>query len=320
MRLYSNVLGKEMCAYLNLLDKSGRYTPHVESLFRELERFIPKDSSAEEALSPQVIFAWDSQLTGSQATRKKKYIVLRGFMRYLSAEGIHCDIPETPRKTASAYTPYIFDESEWRDMIHEADNLSCTLKVSGSDMPIAFPMIIRLLYACGLRLSEALSLKSGDIDFDRGCLTIRKAKRNRQRLVPMKQSTADLLMKYCIRRGLLQEAEAHLFAGTDGKPYSNSWVERWFAVALELSGIKQERCYPGERGICPHCLRHTFVFRSFQSSGDSFDGTVPFLSTYLGHENIMKTDRYLRFSYELYPEAQERISEYTRGVFPEVKA
>ncbi|MDD2294224.1 MAG: tyrosine-type recombinase/integrase, partial [Bacteroidales bacterium] len=178
----------------------------------------------------------------------------------------------------------------------------------------------RLLYACGLRLSEALSLKSGDIDFDRGCLTIRKAKRNRQRLVPMKQSTADLLMKYCIRRGLLQEAEAHLFAGTDGKPYSNSWVERWFAVALELSGIKQERCYPGERGICPHCLRHTFVFRSFQSSGDSFDGTVPFLSTYLGHENIMKTDRYLRFSYELYPEAQERISEYTRGVFPEVKA
>ena len=76
--------------------------------------------------------------------------------------------------------------------------------------------------------------------------------------------------------------------------------------------------HQGERGICPHCIRHTFAFRSFQHSEDSFENTVPFLSTYLGHENVMETDRYLRFSYELYTEAHEKISQYTEGVFPEV--
>ena len=61
------------------------------------------------------------------------------------------------------------------------------------------------------------------------------------------------------------------------------------------------------------------MFRSFQNSGDTFENVVPFLSTYLGHGNIMETDRYLRFSYELYTEAHEKISEYTEGVFPEVE-
>ncbi|MGB8452062.1 MAG: hypothetical protein WCD89_06990 [Anaerocolumna sp.] len=79
-------------------------------------------------------------------------------MRYLSAEGIHYDIPEIPRKAASEYTPYIFSQSEWERMMPEADNLSGTLKVSGSDMPIVFPMIISILYACGLCFSEALAL------------------------------------------------------------------------------------------------------------------------------------------------------------------
>ena len=61
-----------------------------------------------------------------------------------------------------------------------------------------------------------------------------------------------------------------------------------------------------------------FTFRSFQASGDTFENTVPFLSTYLGHENIMETDRYLRFTYELYSEAHEKISKYTEYLFPEV--
>lgn len=113
--------------------------------------------------------------------------------------------------------------------------------------------------------------------------------------------------------------EAYIFACGNGKSPSQSWVQRWFGVTLEKSGIRQARQHPGERGICPHCIRHTFEYRSFQHSGDTFENTVPFLSTYLGHENIMETARYLRFSYELYPEAYEKISKYTEGVFPEVE-
>lgn len=87
--------------------------------------------------------------------------------------------------------------------------------------------------------------------------------------------------------------------------------------------ITYERTDRHERGPCLHCLRHTFTFRSFskaEAEGYPLDDSVPFLSTYLGHENITETDKYLKFSYELYPDAHKRISQYTANVFPEVTA
>lgn len=318
MNVYHNPLKEEMGQYLTLLENAGRYTRSIAGLFRELERHIPDNAEKEHCLDKEVIFKWDKNLSCAPVTRKKKYTELRGFARFLQSLGITCYIPETPRKPSSAYVPYIFDEGEWDRIILEADNLADSLKHTNTDMPVVFPMLVRVLYVCGLRVSEALSLKVADIDFSTNCLSIQKAKRNRQRLVPVKESTAGLLHQYCSRRGILSIPEASVFSCDGGKPPSRSWVQRWFRVTLERSGIQQAHRRPGERGICPHCIRHTFVFRSFQHSGDMFENTVPFLSTYLGHENIMETDRYLRFSYELYTEAHERISEYTEGVFPEV--
>lgn len=318
MNQYHNSLCEEMQQYLELLNKAGRYTKTIASLFRELDCYIPDDAEKRCCLSQEVIFEWDKNLSCSPATRKRKYTELRGFARYLQAEGIICYIPEAPRKPSSSYVPYVFDENEWNRIIMEADRLADSLKRTGTDMPIVFPMLIRILYVCGLRVSEALSLQVKDVDFTQNCLNIQKAKRKRQRLVPVKKSTAKLLYRYLIRRGMLSTPEEYIFACEGGKPPSQSWIQRWFAVTLEKSGIQQIRQHPGERGICPHCIRHTFTFRSFQNYGDTFENTVPFLSAYLGHENIMETDRYLRFSYELYNEAHEKISQYTEGVFPEV--
>ena len=87
--------------------------------------------------------------------------------------------------------------------------------------------------------------------------------------------------------------------------------------------ITYKRTSRHARGLCLHCLRHTFTFRSFakaEAEGHSLDDSVPFLSTYLGHENIFGTDKYLKFSYELYPDAHKKISNYTADVFPEVTA
>jgi len=317
---YHNPLGEEMERYLDLLEKAGRYVKGIKGLFRELDYYIDSGLTKEEALSDTVLFNWDQSLTCSPVTRKRKYSELRSFSEFLRSEGIHCYIPEIKRAPGSTYVPYVFDETEWNRILQEADNLATSLKRTGTDMPIVFPMLIRLLYTCGLRVSEALFLRMKDVDTHQSCLTIRQAKRKRQRLIPMKASTMELLLRYCTRRGLLSQPESYIFACTDGKPPSKRWIQRWFAISLKNSGINQTRRHPGDRGICPHCIRHTFTFRSFQSSDDTFENTVPFLSTYLGHENIMETDRYLRFSYELYSEAHEKITDYTDGLFPEVNA
>ncbi|MEQ6390592.1 tyrosine-type recombinase/integrase [Bacillaceae bacterium S4-13-58] len=183
-----------------------------------------------------------------------------------------------------------------------------------------FPILVRLLYTCGLRLNEALSLRVSDIDFEEGALIINKSKRNRQRFVPMEPSMTEMLSAYCTRIGIIQKTETFVFS-SNGKAYSDSWAQRWFSVILNKAEIHYYKKTMHERGPCLHCLRHTFVFHSFRQSErkiDSLNELVPVLSTYLGHANIMETDRYLRFSYELYSEAHKSISDYTEGIFPEV--
>lgn len=204
MNLFSNILAQEMESYLDLLIKAGKTTNHIKSLYYELNVVIPSGISKGQALSPEIIFLWDEKLKCAPATRKKKYIALRGFIKYINANGFQFEVPEILKTVSSKYTPYVFDDDEWSKIIDAADNLSCALKIKGSNMPIVFPMVLRILYSCGLRLSEALGLKMSDIDFNKNCIIIRKAKRKRQRLVPMKQSTTDVLRKYCIRKGLFE--------------------------------------------------------------------------------------------------------------------
>jgi len=71
----------------------------------------------------------------------------------------------------------MYSEDEWNRIIQTSDNLQTSLKRAGSNVPIVFPVFIRLLYSCGLRLNEALGIRICDIDFDEGVLTIHKAKR-----------------------------------------------------------------------------------------------------------------------------------------------
>lgn len=318
MRNFTGPLAKEMIQYIELLYKTSKYTRGIEGTLNELSKYILPDAEREDALSQDVIFHWDSMLTCSPKTRKRKYIELRGFLTYLQTLGFQCLQVQIPRTAASNYIPRIFDEHEWNRMVLEADNMASALKHLGSDMPIVFPMLIRLLYSCGLRVSEATRIKIKDIDFEKGFLMVYKSKRNRQRNVPMKISTTELLKDYCNRRGFRHLPENYIFACNGDNPPSQSWIQRWFSVLLERSEIFQTRTTPGERGICPHCLRHTFTYRSFHASADTFEDIVPFLSAYLGHENIRETDRYLQFSYEIYEDAHKIISDYTSNVFPEV--
>ena len=137
----------------------------------------------------------------------------------------------------------------------------------------------------------------------------------------MQPSMSNLLYAYCCRLGIINTDESYIFAGSNGFPYSNSWAERWFLVVLHRAGITYHRKNQHDRDPCLHCMRHTFVFQSLTCSDvpeDSFSELVPILSAYLGHENILETDRYLRFSYELFGKAQDCISRYTENIFPEV--
>ena len=75
---------------------------------------------------------------------------------------------------------------------------------------------------------------------------------------------------------------------------------------------------PGKRGQCLHCLRHLFAVKSFaqaEQNGRSTTDSVPYLSIYLGHFDMDGTEKYLKFSSDIFPEHTEMFEAYSAGVF-----
>ena len=76
-------------------------------------------------------------------------------------------------------------------------------------------------------------------------------------------------------------------------------MDSWFSEILKLADIDQRERDCHERGACLHCFRHLFVLKSMQqleAAGHSVDMNDLLLPTYLGHECLLDTDKYMRFS------------------------
>ena len=128
----------------------------------------------------------------------------------------------------------------------------------------SFFIFIRIALCCGLRISEAVCLKRKNFNPDSGILTIEEAKNDRQRIVPMHGSLTGILVRYCLAVGIPDDPDAWLFPGKNDSLHVESMkIYFRFAHILEKSGITVSKG-KYERGPCFHCLRHTFVLRSFK--------------------------------------------------------
>jgi len=175
-------------------------------------------------------------------------------------------------------------------------------------------------------LGEALSLQIKDIDISKGTLFIRHAKNDKQRFVPMDWSLVNLISDYmkAAKSKASHENDDYLFTNpATNTRFSFSWARDRMAYIMKAAKIEFTKTAPNERGPCLHCLRHTFVLRSFSQlsqSASSFEDVAPFVSVYFGHNDVMETDKYLQGNYELYSVDQEKINAFvkTNSIFPGV--
>jgi integrase len=321
MRIYQSVFHEEIDSYLQLQAAAGKKILNMQIVLGKLDAFFCENDIIERQLNEAIVNRWLGTVSG-KPTNKESYIArFRGFARYLQSLGITAFIPEYPC-IGSAYVPYVFSEEEWNLMITKADNLPYSEKHAHS--AVQFCLLMRVLFGCGLRLGEALSLQIKDIDFAKGTLFIRHAKNDKQRFVPMDWSLVNLISDYMKAAKSSCEKDAYLFTNpATNARFSFGWARKRMAYIMKAAGIVFVKNTPNERGPCLHCLRHTFVLRSFgqlSESIPSFEDIAPFVSVYLGHSDVMETDKYLQGSYELYSADQQKINTFVKAnsIFPEV--
>ena len=115
-----------------------------------------------------------------------KYAILRNQQH----SGYKCFIPRT-LITHDTYVPYLYSDEDIEKIFEVADSLVVTRATKNRYVEKEMPLFLRLLYCCGLRVGETVSIKVGDLDFDRNLIILRVTKKYKQRLVPFGKDLAD---------------------------------------------------------------------------------------------------------------------------------
>ena len=153
--------------------------------------------------------------------------------------------------------------------------------LGGFDSP-AQKAVALLNYGAGLRVSEAVSLKLGDIDSDRGVIHVRYAKRGKPREVALGESLLSGLRKYwvsCRPRG------EYLFPGRKpGAHMTRMAFNKALRKAVGKAGI--------DKRVSPHTLRHSYATHMIESGVD-----LRSVQLLLGHSSIQSTARYVHLTH-----------------------
>jgi len=143
---------------------------------------------------------------------------------------------------------------------------------------IKHKLILKVLYGCGLRVSEIVSLKRKDIDFESGLVHIRLAKGKKDRFVKIPESVKEDLKAYC-RLG----TEEILFPSNRGGKLTKKTIGKIVNNSAKKAGIKKE--------VYPHLLRHSFATHLLESGVD-----LRIIQKLLGHSDIKTTQIYTQIS------------------------
>ena len=185
----------------------------------------------------------------------------------------------------------------------------------------ALPALFRLLYSTGLRISEALSIKNKDIDYENQWIILKKTKNRMQRLVPINSSLLNVLKQYMEYKEKIpiQELSASnnfFFISTTGSPINQGSVYKWFKEILRMSGIPHIGNGSGPR---VHDMRHTCAVHSLiKLINDKVDiyCALPIVAVFLGHKDTRSSEKFLRLTHEMYPEIVQMEQSITSFVFP----
>jgi len=288
-----------------------------ERMMHKLDKLCVSHSRAD-GLSKELVVAFTTpQPNWSQSTYEKYVNLTSQIAKFLNLRDIFAYLPDTKLKLGidRSFSPYIFSIEEIRDIFEKADNLySGRSYIRSYDF---YPVIFRLLYSSGMRISEALLLTIKDVDLTNGTVFIKNAKNHKDRLLPLNHQMVPYLCFYAEKYHQSSRDDDYFFTPPHGGHYDKGTVYHRFRDILFQCGISHGGREKG--GPRLHCLRHTFCvhsLRQFLANGVDHRAALPILSVYMGHSSIAATGKYLRLTAEAYPEVSNMMEEEFGRLIP----
>ncbi len=168
-----------------------------------------------------------------------------------------------------------------------------------------YKVILKLIYSCGLRLNEAIHLQVKDIDGARQVITIRGAKGDKDRQVPLPKKTYHMLRRHWVTHRNPEWLFPSPWKSKSNKSgtilISPSTVQRVFRLALKDSRIHKKATV--------HSLRHSYATHLLESGCD-----LRIIQAYLGHTSPNTTAVYTHITEKVNRDAAARIDELMKDL------
>ena len=306
-------LGKAVRDYLIMRRSLGFKLVRHEADLQGFLLFLKKKRASQ--ITVNLALDWATQnVKHTPAEWSARLSVVRGFTRHWNATDPSTEIPPLgllPYRPQRA-RPYIYSQLEIQQLLKAAKNRSSIDPLRSW----TYYCLFGLLAVAGLRISEALNLQTGDMDWSEGILTITKTKFGKSRLVPVHPSTCKVLADYARRRDRRfgNRTDGPFLLNKNGNRLEMGEVHRTFYLLSRQIGL---RAVGASRGPRLHDFRHRFAVETllrWYRDGEDPKRRLPVLSTYLGHAHVTDTYWYLTGTPELLGAAAKRLEKRWEGL------
>ncbi|MBI4847781.1 MAG: site-specific tyrosine recombinase XerD [Nitrospirae bacterium] len=247
-----------------------KFQNHLDSIGKKVTDFKRSDLTS---------FLTHIRDTGNQSsTMARNIAALRGLCKFMLLEGIIKEDPVENLSTPKGWKriPKIIGTEEVSELLHKPEMEKFSLRDRA---------LLEIIYSSGLRASEVVNLKAGDINFEAGFITV-QGKGSKERVVPINETALNTIKQYIeeLRPKLLGKKMSHyLFLRKGGKPMTRQRL--WQLIKTYSKGLSIK--------ISPHTLRHCFASHLLDGGAD-----LRALQKMLGHTDISTTQIYTKVTPE----------------------
>jgi integrase len=255
------------------------------------------------------VLAWAVEAP-SPEQRRNRLLNVRRFAIAMHAEDSRHEVPAADALGRGLFRrklPYIYSTDEIQRLMDAASSLP----PAGTIRPLTYTMLFGLLATTGMRISEALALRLGDVTEDG--LIVAKTKFKKSRLIPLHPTARKALNDYLSSRLRLATCSDGLLIANTGAPPSYETAASLFRHLSRQIGLRGD---PGRPGPRIHDLRHSFAVRSLEGcphDSAAVSRHILALSTYLGHAHVTDTYWYLQATPTLMTQIAEAGEALQRG-------
>lgn len=142
-------------------------------------------------------------------------------------------------------------------------------------------LLVKLMYATGLRVSECIGLRVEDLDLEEGICTVKQGKGKKDRITVFPNSILDSLESFLGP----DKTSGYIFQNKQGKAMTSRNVQKIVSSAAKRAGIRKQ--------VTPHKLRHSFATHLLEAGTN-----IRVIQELLGHSNLQTTQIYTHISRE----------------------